>query len=426
MGAESSVATQSSLLQRYQYIRQQNERLCEPLETEDFTIAPTPEIGSPVKWHLAHTSWFFETFVLTPHSENYKAFHPKFSYLFNSYYISVGERHTRSLRGSVSRPSVREVFEYRRYVDGQMEAFLESANADLINELEPVIEIGLQHEQQHQELILSDIKHIFWNNPTYPRYLKSEIEVSHPAPPIEWVGFEAGMQPIGHNGDGFAFDNEQPRHEQYVHSFELASRLVTNGEFLEFVEDDGYERGKFWLDLGWDTVCCDDWKAPFYWEFRDGQWHEMTLHGLQPLDLNKPVSHVSYLEADAYARWASARLATESEWETAARDYPIEGNFQESALYHPQALSPDSQTGALHQLYGDLWEWTQSHYSPYRGYRPPEGSLGEYNGKFMCNMFVLRGGACVTPKSHIRLTYRNFFGPDKRWPFTGIRLARDL
>ena len=426
MSEDGSLTSSPPLVERYKEIRRSTEKLCEPLEAEDFTIAPTPEIGSPIKWHLAHTSWFFETFILAPRMTGYRHFHPKFSYLFNSYYISVGERHTRSLRGSVSRPGVQEVLQYRQYVDEHMERFLNAEVSDL-EDLLDVIEIGLQHEQQHQELILSDIKHIFWNNPTYPAYSTHQLpESASPPPAMDWVPFDEGIQCVGFDGDAFAFDNERPRHRQFVHSFELGSRLVTNAEYLEFVEDQGYETGRLWLDLGWDAIQEEGWAAPFYWELRDGQWHEMTLSGFQPLDLHQPVCHINYFEADAFARWAGGRLPTEAEWETAAQNLKLEGNFQDSGVYHPQALSASAATNTLHQMYGDLWEWTQSHYSPYRGYQAPPGALGEYNGKFMCNMFVLKGGACVTPKSHVRLTYRNFFGPEKRWPFTGIRLARDL
>ena len=426
MSEDGSLTSDPPLVARYNEIRRSTESLCSPLETEDFTIAPTPEIGSPIKWHLAHTSWFFETFILTKEYPGYQVFHPRFSYLFNSYYISVGERHTRSLRGSVSRPSVDEVFEYRKYVDAHMERFLEESDEGVLAKVNEVIEIGLQHEQQHQELILSDIKHIFWNNPTYPTYKANEHqELETSKTPLNWIGFEEAIRCVGFDGDEFAFDNERPRHQQFVPSFEIGSRLITNGEYLEFIEDQGYENGRLWLDLGWDLIQAENWAAPFYWEIRDGAWHEMTLSGFRELDLNQPVSHISYFEADAYARWAGERLATEAEWETAAQNLKLEGNFQDDGVFHPQALTSNVSQDSISQMYGDLWEWTQSHYSPYRGYQAPPGALGEYNGKFMCNMFVLKGGACVTPKSHVRLTYRNFFGPEKRWPFTGIRLARD-
>lgn len=413
------------LSDRYTNIRSKTEDLCAPLEAEDFTIAPTHEIGSPAKWHLAHTSWFFETFVLSPHFEGYKLFHPRFSYLFNSYYIAVGDRHTRSLRGSVSRPTIGEVFEYRKYVDNNLKEFLAQATNELVQLIEPVITIGLQHEQQHQELMLCDIKHIFWNNPTFPSYRScaNSIEVENAS--LTWLHFNEDLYSIGHEGSGFSFDNEKPKHRQFVPEFEIGSRLVTNAEYLEFMEDDGYSRGEFWLDLGWDKINDDKWGAPFYWHFEDHKWFEMTLSGMRALDPSQPVSHVSYFEADAYARWAGARLPREADWEVASAASPIEGNFSESEIYHPLACRKDSEEGKLHQAFGDLWEWTQSHYSPYPGYQAPPGALGEYNGKFMCNKFVLRGGSCITPQSHVRLTYRNFFSPETRWPFTGIRLARD-
>ncbi len=419
----SAASPDGPLAARYQEVRRFSEALCEPLVAEDYVIQSMPDV-SPTKWHLAHTSWFFEAFVLEPTSPGYQPFHPHFSYLFNSYYNAVGERHCRPKRGIVSRPTVEETYRYRAYVDEHMVELLGGADVDRLRELAPVVTLGLHHEQQHQELMLTDIKHVFTMNPLRPAYRERKPVGGYPVAPLRWLPHAEGVYWIGHEGDGFAFDNEGPQHRQFVQPFSLASRLVTNGEYLAFMDDGGYERPEFWLSEGWNTVQTHHWKAPFYWERHDGRWMAMTLAGMRRVEEAEPVCHVSYFEADAYARWAGGRLPTEAEWEIVASAAPQDGNFVEDAHYHPvpAAAAPD---GALTQGYGDLWEWTGSAYSPYPGYRPAAGALGEYNGKFMCNQYVLRGGSCATSCSHIRRTYRNFFSPDACWQFTGIRLAKD-
>ncbi len=412
------------LSERYRWVRSFSEKLCETLVPEDYVIQSMPDV-SPTKWHLAHTSWFFEAFVLGPAVPGYRPFHPDFSYLFNSYYNAVGERHCRPRRGLVSRPTVKETYRYREYVDRQMLALLEGIGADRLRELAPVVTLGLNHEQQHQELMLTDIKHVFTMNPLRPVYRERVAPADRTeAPPLQWVSFPEGVYWIGHHGEGFSFDNEGPRHREFLEPFALASRLVTNGEYLAFIEDGGYERPEFWLSAGWSTLQEQGWKAPFYWERHDGRWMMMTLSGMRPVEASEPVCHVSYFEADAYARWAGARLPTEAEWEVAAAGVPLEGNFVESGSYHPLP-APVAADGGLTQMFGDAWEWTRSAYSPYPGYKPLPGALGEYNGKFMCNQYVLRGGSCATSESHIRRTYRNFFPPDACWQFSGIRLAND-
>ena len=378
---------------------------------------------SPTKWHLAHTSWFFETFVLTPHKEGFSAYHPDFSFLFNSYYVLAGERFFRPKRGLLSRPTVEEVYRYRAYVDEHMNALLEGAEETLMEKIAPLVEIGMHHEQQHQELILTDLKHVFSVNPLFPVYADAPPRATTDVGPMAWVPFEEGLYEIGHDGKGFAYDNEGPRHRHFLEAFALSDRLVTNREYLMFMEDGGYERPELWLSLGAAAVEANGWRAPLYWHERDGEWLQFTLSGLRPVDPDEPVCHVSYFEADAYARWAGARLPTEQEWEVAARGLPRTGNFVERGHYHTM---PAAEGKGLRQMYGDVWEWTGSAYSPYPGYAPPPGALGEYNGKFMCNQYVLRGGSCATSQSHIRPTYRNFFPPEARWQFMGIRLARDV
>ena len=413
-----------TLCERYLAVRRWTERLCEPLATEDYVVQSMPDV-SPTKWHLAHTSWFFETFLLTPHDASYRPFHPSFSYLFNSYYVTVGDRHCRQNRGLLSRPTVQDVYAYRRHVDEAMTRWFDEIERSQAKrqELLGVIELGLHHEQQHQELMLTDIKHVFWVNPLRPAYQPRPQRETVPVPPMKWEQFAAGVRAIGHDGNGFCFDNELPRHREFLEPFQLASRLVTNGEYLQFIEDGGYRRGDLWLSAGAATVQQEQWEAPLYWLRQDGRWWHHTLAGLRPVEEDEPVCHVSYFEADAYARWAGARLPTEAEWETAAEDVSIDGNLVERGALHPLPLADG--TMGLHQMFGDVWEWTRSQYSPYAGYQPAAGALGEYNGKFMCNQFVLRGGSCATPASHIRRTYRNFFPPDARWQFAGIRLARD-
>lgn len=430
---------QTALLDRYLAVRSTTEKLTEPLETEDFVIQTMPDV-SPMKWHLAHTSWFFEQFLLIdrPHpptglADAYKPFHPRYAYLFNSYYVTVGDRHCRIKRGTLSRPTVDDVFAYRGHVDEQIAALIQAADEEELSQVAPLIEIGLHHEQQHQELACTDLKHVFSCNPLYPAYREREIPISDEIAPAQFVRFDEGLHEVGHTENGFAYDNERPRHKVYLRAFEIADRLVTNGEFLEFIEAGGYDEVPLWLSEGAATVAADrtNWRHPFYWHYEGQTWWQYTLGGLQELNLDEPVCHLSYYEADAFARWKGCRLPTEFEWEVAcarSRCAPRDGNFLEDEVQHPVPLR-QSSTGdghsPLRQMFGDVWEWTASQYSPYPGYQPAAGALGEYNGKFMCNQFVLRGGSCATPRSHIRSTYRNFFPPDARWQFTGLRLARD-
>ncbi len=419
-----TIATRDDAVKRYFDVRHLTETLCRPLAVEDYMVQSMPD-ASPVKWHLAHTSWFFETFLLTTNMSSYRAFHPQYNYLFNSYYNALGQRIPRPHRGLLSRPTVEEVYQYRRHVDTHMEDFLHRVEESVRQRLAPAFVLGLNHEQQHQELILTDIKHAFGCNPLHPTYRERPLENVASAPPMRWLGYPGRLSSTGHDGDGFAFDNEGPRHETYVGSFSLASRLVTNGEYLAFMGDGGYDRPEFWLADGWDTRRSLAWIAPQYWEPQGDQWRVMTLAGFQELSEAEPVCHISYYEADAFARWAGARLPTEAEWEVAACLCPVGGNMLATDRLHP---APASSTDSVlpTQMYGDAWEWTQSPYVPYPGYRPTPGVFAEYNGKFMCNQLVLRGGSCVTPPGHIRPTYRNFFPPTARWQFTGIRLARDV
>ena len=390
---------------------------------------------SPTKWHLAHTTWFFETFILKKFVAGYRAEIPEYAYLFNSYYNAAGDMHRRDLRGLISRPTVSQAQRYRASVDSHIDDLLENPDESLLDKIEPILVLGIHHEQQHQELLITDIKHVLAQNPLYPVFrgrarhsVRADERTATPTRrgPYQFIDFEQTVTEIGHNGDGFAYDNEGPRHQALVSAFSLATRPVTNGEFIAFIEDNGYSRAEFWLSLGWMTVNEQRWNAPLYWTKRDGAWWNFTLSGLRRVDESEPVTHVSYFEADAYANWAGARLPTEFEWERAALDCPIEGNFVEDQTFHPRSTSRSGNDRRLHQMFGDVWEWTRSAYSPYPGYRAAPGALGEYNGKFMCNQYVLRGGSCTTSRTHIRRTYRNFFQPEKRWQFTGIRLARDL
>lgn len=408
----------SSLLDRYQHVRQISEKICQPLATEDYTIQSMPDV-SPPKWHLAHTTWFFETFVLLPHLPGYTVFHPQFGYLFNSYYEAVGARHPRHQRGILSRPTVSEVYRYRAKVDRAMTTLLSAAAT--LPDLADLIILGLHHEQQHQELLLTDIKHILALNPLHPIYRDDlQVQIAATDGTFEWLAYPGGLHQIGHAGDEFAFDNESPRHQIYVRDYQLGSRLVTNGEYLEFMRAGGYQQSKYWLAEGWMHVQACQWQAPLYWESIDGEWWVMTLGGLRQLDEREPVCHVSFYEADAYATWQGKRLPTEAEWEIATLDLPQVGNFSDNDLLHPTP----SKT-LHHQFFGDVWEWTQSAYLPYPGFKIADGAIGEYNGKFMCNQMVLRGGSCATSANHIRPTYRNFFPPATRWQFAGIRLASD-
>ncbi|MDP2498384.1 MAG: ergothioneine biosynthesis protein EgtB [Candidatus Palauibacterales bacterium] len=417
----------ADLLGRYRRTRRFTERLCDPLKTEDMVVQSRENV-SPTKWHLAHVSWFFETFLLEPFLPGYEPIDDTYGYLFNSYYVQAGERHCRDRRGYISRPTVDRVLEYRRHVDSAMERLLaEDGGAGDPEEIRSRTTLGIHHEQQHQELLLTDIKHVFSVNPLRPAYQDVRPDPA-PVPEMEWIDFGEGVREIGHDGSGFSYDNERPRHEVYVHPFEIASRPVTCGEYLEFMRDDGYGRPELWLSDGWAEVQERGWTEPFYWEERDGTWVAHTLSGLRPVEESEPVSHLSYYEADAFARWADARLPTEEEWELAAGSAPVEGNFVESGLLHPAPAASehagDAESGLL-QMFGDVWEWTRSQYEPYPGFEPLDGALGEYNGKFMCDQFVLRGGSCATSRTHIRPTYRNFFHADESWQFTGVRLARD-
>jgi ergothioneine biosynthesis protein EgtB len=399
----------------YRTVREATLARAAPLSAEDCALQSMPD-ASPVKWHLAHTTWFFETFVLVPHVPGYRVFDPAYGYLFNSYYNAIGERHPRPERGMLSRPSLDEVLAYRRHVD---EAILRMEDAPAA-----LLELGLHHEQQHQELILTDLKHLLSRNPQKPVYRKQWPLTPIRARARTWIAFAGGLHEIGHESGGFAFDNEAPRHRVWLEDFELASHPVTHGDFLDFIEDGGYRRPELWLSAGWDLVQARGWQAPLYWEKRDGVWHTFTLHGDAPVDRHTPVCHVSFFEAEAFARWADARLPSEAEWEVAACGAPLEGNFVESGALHPLAPREDAAPGIPAQVFGDVWEWTRSDYAPYPKYRPAAGAVGEYNGKFMCGQYVLRGGSCATPASHIRPTYRNFFPPEARWQFSGLRLAK--
>lgn len=412
------------LIKRFREIRQASLNIVAPLQPEDFVIQVMTNT-SPTKWHLAHVSWFYETFVLDKAYDDYESMHPQYAYIFNSYYLQTGEPHARTKRGFLSRPTVNEVMKFREYVNSEIIKFLESASEEQLQEFGPVIEIGNNHEQQHQELMITDFKFMFGQNPLYPLYREQEQRKSQSPGDLNWVSFDEGIREIGNAGDEFTYDNEHPRHREFLEAFELGDRLITNREYIEFLQDGGYERSELWLDDGWAKVNEENWNSPLYWCRRDDGWYHYTLAGLRKPDLNEPVTHISYYEADAFARWAGARLPTEAEWEAAAGDQPYEGNFVESERFHPRAIG-DSKESGLKQMYGDVWEWTKSSYDAYPGYEPLEGALGEYNGKFMCGQYVLRGGSCATSKTHIRKTYRNFFYPDARWQFNGIRLARTL
>ena len=427
--------TTQTLATRYEQIRNQTRDLAAPLSAEDCQIQSMPDC-SPVKWHLAHTTWFFETFILSRFQPDRVPFHPQYRMLFNSYYNAIGARHPRPQRGLLSRPPLEDIWRYRDMVDEAMRRlFTRMAGGDpAFNQL---VELGLNHEQQHQELILTDIKHALSLNPLRPAYTSSPAALKTETKPPGWLRYEGGRVRIGHESSGFAFDNESPAHDVLLSPFYLADRLVTQGEYLEFIRDGGYRRADLWLSLGWDRVCAEQWQAPLYWEGQKDHWQIYTLHGMQALDPLAPVTHVSYFEADAYARWARVRLPREAEWEHAARQMrsgqsghpesnPCTANLLESGHLHPIAAMLSDGPSTIMQMYGDAWEWTSSSYDAYPGYAPPAGAVGEYNGKFMCNQYVLRGGSCATPASHIRPSYRNFFPPEARWQFSGIRLARDI
>jgi ergothioneine biosynthesis protein EgtB len=404
----------------YPRVRQATVALAQPLSPEDCQAQSMPDV-SPTKWHLAHTSWFFETFVLARARVDYQPVDPAYATLFNSYYNAVGEQHARPERGALTRPSLEQVLDYRRIIDEQVVALLQAERCS--QQLLAVIELGLHHEQQHQELILSDIKHVFSRSALHPAYADA-TPATAAAIEMRFAGFEAGVIEIGHGADDFCFDNEQPRHRVFLERFELASRLVTAGDFLAFMEDDGYTRAELWLSEGWAWLQQHGIAAPLYWQHHDGGWRQHTLQGLRAVVPTEPMVHLNLFEADAYARWAGARLPRESELEHAARSVPLEGTFVEGGCWHPSPADPERS--GLQQLWGEVWQWTSSSYAPYPGYQPAAGALGEYNGKFMCNQYVLRGGSCATPRSHMRPSYRNFFPAHARWQFSGLRLARDL
>jgi ergothioneine biosynthesis protein EgtB len=413
------------LIERYRKVRDFTARLCRNLQPEDYVVQSMPDV-SPTKWHLAHTSWFFETFVVKVWMPRYRSEVPQYAYLFNSYYNAAGDMHRRDLRGLISRPTVAETYRFRDSIDECVTKLLEEADDALLDEIEPILILGLHHEQQHQELLVTDIKHVFAQNPLYPVFAEAVAsEHVNGVAPQRFIEFDEAIIEIGHNGEGFSYDNEGPRHRALVGAFSLSNRLITNGEYIAFMEAGGYTRPEYWLSLGWTTINEQRWRAPLYWVERDGAWWNFTLSGFRPVNEAEPVTHLSYFEADAYANWAGARLPTEFEWERAASGSPIAGNFVDDERYHPAPAASTSDDN-LNQIYGDVWEWTRSAYLPYPGYRAGPGALGEYNGKFMCNQMVLRGGSCATSRDHIRSTYRNFFQPEKRWQFTGIRLARDL
>jgi ergothioneine biosynthesis protein EgtB len=402
----------SSLAERYAATRRLSETLAAALTPEDQGVQSMAD-ASPTKWHLAHTTWFFETVILST-LPFYEPFDARYAYLFNSYYEGFGPRHPRAGRGLLTRPSAHEILDYRHFVDEKM-AKLPDGDHPLAS---PIV-LGIHHEEQHQELILTDIKHAFFANPLLPAYAPAPPRESRAAPALRWIAHDGGVVRVGHEGTGFAFDNEAPCHEVLLQPFRLASRAVTNGEYRAFINDGGYARPEFWLSDGWTLKEREGWHAPLYW-LDDGSI--FTLHGVEPLDPNEPVAHVSFYEAAAYAAWAGKRLPTEFEWEALARTQALRGHLLDTNRLHPIPASG----GGLQQMFGDVWEWTRSSYDPYPGYKPFEGALGEYNGKFMVGQMVLRGGSCATPQGHIRATYRNFFPPSARWQLSGIRLAEDV
>jgi ergothioneine biosynthesis protein EgtB len=418
------------LLSTYASVRRMTEHLCKPLATEDYVIQSMPDV-SPPKWHLAHTTWFFERVILQEHMKQYRPYNEKFYYLFNSYYQSFGERWRRDVRGVLSRPTVKEVYEYRAAIDQRMKDLIERVEESVSEQVAELTTLGLHHEQQHQELLVTDIKHILANNPLQPVYAARKVrDGMRVKPDARMLGFEGAIVEIGADEEGFSWDNERPRHKTLLEDFSLMNRLTTCGEYMEFMKDGGYKNPLLWLSDGWEVGQLNGWESPLYWMNIDGEWHMMTLHGLHPVDPLEPVCHVSYYEAAAFAAWAGKRLPSEEEWERASgivRTAPSVGNFLESDVLHPLPLgeAPGFAEETLLQMFGDVWEWTRSAYLPYPGYCQEAGPLGEYNGKFMNNQMVLRGGSCATPQMHIRATYRNFFQGDKRWQFTGIRLASD-
>jgi ergothioneine biosynthesis protein EgtB len=431
VSATISQNLQVSTAERFRAVRRQTMKLCEPLTPEDMMVQSCPQ-ASPAKWHLAHTAWFFESFILREFLPGYQLFSADFPWLFNSYYISFGEFPEKRLRSSFSRPNLDEVLRYRAYVDEGIQRILEvNPEAEVLKR----IELGANHEEQHQELMLTDVLNAFYTNPLRPAYVlttgsgliagTSELQSQNPAEALDFVEFAGGLVEVGCTGNGFCYDNELPRHRVWLEAFSLGNRAVTNGEFAEFIADGGYRRADLWLSAGWDAVQSNGWRAPLYWSKENGDWTLFTLRGEMALKdvATAPVCHVSYFEADAYARWAGSRLPTEFEWEIAAVQQPVSGNLLDSGNLAPVPPSDSAQNRIPEQVFGDCWEWTASAYLAYPGFEPMGGSLGEYNGKFMSGQMVLRGGSCATPRSHIRSSYRNFFPPETRWQFSGIRLA---
>ncbi|WP_323844384.1 ergothioneine biosynthesis protein EgtB [Microbulbifer magnicolonia] len=424
LAGEVSSDIQQRLLTHYKRVRGETEQLADPLTAEDMQLQSMPD-ASPTKWHLAHTSWFFETFVLADRLPGYRRFDPDFHHLFNSYYNSLGTPFSRPQRGLLSRPDLDTVFAYRRAVDRSIEQLLNEG--PLTPDMEALITLGLNHEQQHQELLLTDIKHAFSINPTLPAYLDITADDEDPgdADPLRWLEIPDAIYGIGSEGEHFFFDNESPAHQQLLHDFRIASRLVTNGEYLEFIEDGGYREPRLWLADGWTLVQQQGIDCPLYWQKREGSWYQFTLGGLQRIVDAEPVCHINFYEADAYATWAGFRLPTEFEWEAAAYILRKPDQLAAANLLEKRAFRPLAAQGGQNQFLGDLWEWTSSAYLPYPGFRASPAAVGEYNGKFMCNQKVLRGGSCITPAEHIRMSYRNFFYPHQGWQFSGIRLAGD-
>ena len=416
------IYNKQTLTERFVNVRVFTEDLCRSFIAEDYVIQSMQD-ASPTKWHLAHTTWFFETFILSQYMKNYEFYNYNYKYLFNSYYIQAGERFTRSKRGMLSRPGIDEVYKYRHEINEKMVNLIETMDPLKSEEISFLVELGLNHEQQHQELILTDIKHLFSLNPLRPIYSEKKKIAGSDISPIKWIAFPEGIYETGNRGREFVFDNETPRHKTFITDFCLADRLTTNKEYIDFIEDGSYRRPELWLSDGWNSVENEKWNSPMYWEKVGDEWYSFTLNGFTKIFPDEPVCHISLFEADAFARWAGARLPTEDEWEAAAYDKVIKGNFAESGYYHPIPLLEN--VSGLKQLFGDVWEWTRSSYSPYPGYKTLPGALGEYNGKFMSGQNVLRGGSCATPVSHIRPTYRNFFPPNARWQFMGFRLAKD-
>jgi ergothioneine biosynthesis protein EgtB len=433
--ASPNNAPRSALAARFAQVRATTESLAAPLSSEDASLQSMPD-ASPVKWHLAHTSWFFETFILERFDAAFTPFNRAFRVLFNSYYNAVGDKHPRAERGLISRPNLADVLAYRQHVTARIAELLPTLETNE-PEFAALMWLGCNHEEQHQELILTDIKHLLSKNPLKPAYAQRWPLTAIQGRKPRWVDYRGGLVEIGRDfgneGAEFAFDNESPRHQVFLEPFELAAYPVTHGDFAAFIASGGYAHAEWWLSMGWDWVQANRVAAPLYWENRDGGWHTFTLRGMVPIDAHTPICHINYFEADAFARWAStqtqwkgARLPREAEWEHAASSAEIEGNFLESRALHPLALRDEKISSQPSQLFGDVWEWTQSAYLPYPRFRAAEGAVGEYNGKFMCNQFVLRGGSCATPRQHIRATYRNFFPPEARWQFSGLRLARDV